>query len=186
MIPRSRGGSQPRGATERAYWKHMRALLQRVLRADITVDGVVTGAIGPGLLVFLGVGRDDTERDVDYLVDKILHLRIFSDEKGKMNRNLRETSNAMLVASQFTLYGSAAKGRRPSFDLAAPPDLARRLYECFLAQARSAGVELHSGVFQAHMSVSLVNDGPVTILLDSLEATKEKLDKSDLKIDSNN
>jgi D-tyrosyl-tRNA(Tyr) deacylase len=186
MIPRARAVSQPGGGHERAYWKHMRALLQRVLRADITVDGVVTGAIGPGLLVFLGVGREDTERDVSYLVDKILHLRIFSDEKGKMNRNLRETSNAMLVASQFTLYGSTAKGRRPNFDQAAPPDLARRLYECFLEQARVAGVELHCGVFQAHMSVSLVNDGPVTILLDSVEANKEKLDKLKLKTDSSN
>jgi len=91
-----------------------------------------------------------------------------------MNRNLRETSNAILVASQFTLYGSTAKGRRPNFDQAAPPDLARRLYECFLDQARAAGVELHCGVFQAHMSVSLVNDGPVTILLDSVEATKQR------------
>jgi D-tyrosyl-tRNA(Tyr) deacylase len=164
----------------------MRALLQRVLRADITVDGVVTGAIGPGLLVFLGVGQGDSEQDVEYLVDKILHLRIFSDENGRMNRNLCETSNAILVASQFTLYACTKRGRRPGFDLAAPPDLARRLYQCFLDKAAAAGANVQCGVFQAHMSVSLVNDGPVTILIDSLDKTGSKLDKTKVKIESNN
>ena len=170
--------TRPLDATVQAYWKIMRALLQRVLRADITVDGVVTGAIGPGLLVFLGVGRDDTELDADYLVDKILHLRIFPDEQGRMNRNLRETSNALLVASQFTLFAETKKGRRPSFDSAAPPDLARRLYEYFLKKAEISGANVQCGVFQAHMSVSLVNDGPVTILINSLDKCKVKADSS--------
>jgi D-tyrosyl-tRNA(Tyr) deacylase len=164
----------------------MRALLQRVLRAEITVDGVVTGAIGPGLLVFLGVGQGDTELDADYLLDKILHLRIFPDENGRMNRNLQETSNALLVASQFTLYAETKKGRRPSFDSAAPPDLARALYEYFLRKAEISGAKVGSGVFQAHMSISLVNDGPVTIFIDSLDKTKPKLDKTKVKADSGN
>jgi D-tyrosyl-tRNA(Tyr) deacylase len=164
----------------------MRALLQRVLRADITVDEIVTGAIGPGLLVFLGVGREDTVQDADYLLDKILHLRIFPDENGRMNRNLSESSNALLVASQFTLYAETRKGRRPSFDSAAPPDLARTLYEYFLKKARISGANVQTGVFQAHMSVSLVNDGPVTILIDSLDKTKLKLDKTKVKSDSSN
>ncbi len=156
----------------------MRALLQRVLRADITVDGVVTGAIGPGLLVFLGVGRGDTESDADYLVDKILHLRIFPDEQGRMNRNLRETSNALLVASQFTLFAETRKGRRPCFDSAAPADLARSLYEYFLKKAEMSGANVEAGVFQTHMSVSLVNDGPVTIFINSLDKCKVKADSS--------
>jgi len=170
----------------RAYWKHMRALLQRVLRAGITVDGETTGAIGPGLLVFLGVGKGDGEADADYLIDKILHLRIFPDEDGRMNRNLRETSNALLVASQFTLFADTKRGRRPSFDSAAPPDLARHLYEYFLKKAEISGVNLQAGVFQAHMSVALVNDGPVTIFIDSLDKTKVKLDKTKVKVDSSN
>jgi D-aminoacyl-tRNA deacylase len=164
----------------------MRALLQRVLEASITVDGAVTGAIGPGLLVFLGVGHGDTEIDADYLIDKILHLRIFPDDVGRMNRNLHETSNALLVASQFTLFAETRRGRRPSFDLAAPPDLARRLYEYFLKKAKISGANVQAGVFQAHMSVSLVNDGPVTILIDSLDKTKVKLDKTKVKAESSN
>ena len=164
----------------------MRALLQRVLAASITVDGAVTGAIGPGLLVFLGVGHGDTEIDADYLIDKILHLRIFPDDVGRMNRNLHETSNALLVASQFTLFAETRRGRRPSFDLAAPPDLARSLYEYFLKKAEISGANVQAGVFQAHMSVSLVNDGPVTILIDSLDKTKVKLDKTKVKADSSN
>lgn len=164
----------------------MRALLQRVRRADITVDGIVTGAIGPGLLVFLGVGHGDTEQDADYLVDKILHLRIFPDENGRMNRNLRETSNALLVASQFTLFADTKRGRRPSFDSAASPDLARRLFHYFLGKAKISGADVHAGIFQSHMSVSLINDGPVTILIDSLDKTKVKLDKTKVKADSSN
>jgi D-tyrosyl-tRNA(Tyr) deacylase len=164
----------------------MRALLQRVRRADITVDGVVTGAIGPGLLVFLGVGQGDTTQDADYLIDKILHLRVFPDENGRMNRSLLDTSRALLVASQFTLFADTKKGRRPSFDSAAPPDLARQLYDYFLEKAEMSGATVASGVFQAHMSVSLVNDGPVTIFIDSLDKTKLKLDKTKVKADSSN
>ncbi len=145
----------------------MRAVVQRVSRASVAVDGKVVGAIGRGLLVLLGVRREDTAKDADYLVDKILGLRIFPDEDGKMNLSVRETGGGVLVISQFTLYGDCRRGKRPSFDLAAPPEQAKELYEYFVQAAREAGKPIESGIFQAYMAVELVNDGPVTIILDS-------------------
>lgn len=144
----------------------MRALLQRVTEARVTVDGNVTGEIGPGLLVLLGVSKLDTEADAEFVAQKVLNLRIFEDENGKMNRSLLDTGGAMLVVSQFTLYGDCRKGRRPSFDDAAPAGQARALYEHFVAIARRS-VRVETGVFQAHMAVSLVNDGPVTLLVET-------------------
>jgi D-tyrosyl-tRNA(Tyr) deacylase len=145
----------------------MRAVVQRVETASVSVDGEVTGKIDQGLVVLLGVARDDTEDDAEVLADKIVNLRIFVDDQGKMNRSLLETGGAMLAVSQFTLYGDARKGRRPSFIDAAEPEKANSLYEHFLKRARALGVKVETGVFQAMMKVSLVNDGPVTILLDS-------------------
>lgn len=144
----------------------MRAVIQRVSRASVSVDGEVKGAIGPGLLVLLGVGRHDTEQDAEALAHKIIGLRVFQDDAGKMNLSLLDTGGSLLVVSQFTLYGDTRKGRRPSFDLAAPPELARRLYEHFVEAARRRGVHVETGVFQAMMSVSLVNEGPVTFLVE--------------------
>src|SRR5271155_2901613 len=145
----------------------MRALLQRVTEARVTVDQVVSGEIGAGLLVLLGVSKPDTEADAEFVAQKVLNLRIFEDENGKMNRSILDTGGAMLVVSQFTLYGDCRKGRRPSFDDAAPAEQARALYEHFVAVARRSGLRTETGVFQAHMAVSLVNDGPVTLLVDS-------------------
>ena len=145
----------------------MRTVVQRVTQASVEVDSAVVGRIGPGLLVLLGVATPDTTSDAEYLADKILNLRIFADEGGKMNRSLVDTGGSMLVVSQFTLYGDTRKGRRPSFDAAAPPDQARSLYEYFVAAARRGGAHVETGVFQAMMAVSLVNDGPVTLLLES-------------------
>src|SRR5712692_7284314 len=145
----------------------MRAVVQRVTQSRVEVDGAVVGAIGPGLLVLLGVAHADTAADAEYLADKILNLRIFADQAGKMNRSLLDTGGALLVVSQFTLYGDCRKGRRPSFDLAAPAEQARSLYEHFVAAARRAGVRVETGVFQATMAVSLVNDGPVTLVIES-------------------
>jgi D-tyrosyl-tRNA(Tyr) deacylase len=133
------------------------------------VNGNTVGKISQGLLVFLGVSKDDTEADADYLLDKLLWLRIFPDEERKMNRNLQDTGGSLLVVSQFTLYGDCRKGRRPSFDRAAPPDRARALYEYFVDAARRSPVPVQTGEFQAMMEVHLVNDGPVTILIDSAE-----------------
>jgi D-aminoacyl-tRNA deacylase len=144
----------------------MRALLQRVTEARVTVDKTVTGEIGAGLLVLLGVSKLDTAAGAEFLAQKVLNLRIFEDENGKMNRSLLDTGGAMLVASQFTLYGDCRKGRRPSFDDAAPAEQARALYEHFVAIARRT-VRVETGIFQAHMSVSLVNDGPVTLIVES-------------------
>lgn len=127
------------------------------------------GSIGPGLLVFLGVSREDSEDDADYLLEKLLWLRIFRDDEGKMNRNVQDARGALLIVSQFTLYGDCRRGRRPSFDRAAPPDGARRLYEYFVEKARSSAVPVQCGEFQAMMEVRLVNDGPVTLLIDSAE-----------------
>ncbi|MBK7706294.1 MAG: D-tyrosyl-tRNA(Tyr) deacylase [Acidobacteria bacterium] len=145
----------------------MRCVVQRVSRARVTVDGEVTGEIGRGLLVLLGVSRDDSEAEALFLVDKTLNLRIFEDDEDRMNLSLLEVGGELLVVSQFTLYGDARKGRRPSFIAAAAPDDANRLYEFFVAEARKQVIKVETGRFQAMMDVELVNDGPVTILLDS-------------------
>lgn len=145
----------------------MRAVIQRVTRARVTVNGEVAGQIGPGLMVLLAVGREDTSTAAVSMAERIVNLRIFNDAEGKMNRSLLDTGGALLAASQFTLYGDARGGRRPSFVQAAPAELGRALYEEFLSAVRAKGVHVETGVFQAHMSVEIVNDGPVTILLDS-------------------
>ncbi|MGO9242237.1 MAG: D-aminoacyl-tRNA deacylase [Bryobacteraceae bacterium] len=145
----------------------MRALVQRVTSARVEVEGEITGSIGAGLLVLLGVRREDTEAEAEALLEKVLELRVFNDAAGKMNLSLLDTAGALLVVSQFTLYGDTRKGRRPSFDLAAPPEQANRLYEHFVAAARRRGVETQTGVFRAHMLVSLTNDGPVTLMLET-------------------
>ena len=148
----------------------MRAVIQRVSRAQVSVGEEIVGRIGPGLLVLLGVGKGDTQADADYLANKIIGLRIFEDQDGKMNLSLAETHGSVLAVSQFTLYGDVRKGRRPSFDEAAPPQLARELYDYFVAKIREGGITCETGWFQATMQVELVNDGPVTILLDSSRA----------------
>lgn len=145
----------------------MRACVQRVARASVTVDGEVVGAIARGALVLLGVAGDDTEADVTYLAEKITGLRIFEDADGKMNASLADIGGAILVVSQFTLYGDCRKGRRPSFTDAAPPELAERLYERFVAEVRRLGIPVATGRFRANMQVELINDGPVTMLLES-------------------
>jgi D-aminoacyl-tRNA deacylase len=145
----------------------MRAVLQRVTRASVTVDGEVIGQIGRGLVVLLGVEQDDTDADAHQLADKTIQLRIFDDAEGKMNLALMEVGGAMLVVSQFTLLGDSRKGRRPSFIQAAAPELAERLYETFVAAVGVQGVQVATGKFRAMMQVELVNDGPVTMLLDS-------------------
>jgi D-tyrosyl-tRNA(Tyr) deacylase len=145
----------------------MRVVVQRVTRAKVTVAGEITGEIGLGLLVLLGVGKEDSESSAAYLADKIVGLRIFEDDGGKMNRSVVDVGGAVLVVSQFTLYGDARKGKRPSFDDAAPPERARELYEYFVQRIRAAGLRCETGRFQEMMAVELVNEGPVTILLDS-------------------
>jgi D-tyrosyl-tRNA(Tyr) deacylase len=148
----------------------MRALVQRVSRAKVTINQWTSGEIGLGLLVLLGVGNDDTETDATYLAEKVAGLRIFEDHDGKMNRSVLDVSGSVLVVSQFTLYGDVRRGKRPSFDAAAPPELARRLYEFFVDRIRDAGLRCETGRFQEMMQVELVNEGPVTILLDSSKA----------------
>jgi D-aminoacyl-tRNA deacylase len=145
----------------------MRAVVQRVSRCRVTVESRVTGEIGAGLLVLLGVAKGDTETAADYLVDKILGLRVFEDDAGKMNLSAQELRREILVVSQFTLYGDVRRGKRPSFDNAARPEEARSLYEYFVEKIRQAGLTCATGEFQATMDVELVNAGPVTILLDS-------------------
>ncbi|NLC38861.1 MAG: D-tyrosyl-tRNA(Tyr) deacylase [Clostridia bacterium] len=145
----------------------MRALLQRVKEAKVQVMGRTVGQIEKGLVVLLGVTHDDTKEDLDYLVEKTLNLRIFPDDKGKMNRSLLDVGGELLVVSQFTLYGYCRKGRRPSFIKAAPPPLARKMYEEFINAVRQKGVRVSSGRFQEEMLVEIYNEGPVTILLDS-------------------
>jgi D-tyrosyl-tRNA(Tyr) deacylase len=147
----------------------MRIVIQRVKEALVAVDGNASGAIGTGLLVFVGISKSDTTADADYLVEKTLGLRIFPDQAGKMNRNVAEAGGALLVVSQFTLYADCRRGRRPSFDAAAPPDRAQELYQCFVEAARKGPVAVETGVFQAMMEVRLVNDGPVTIVIDSAD-----------------
>lgn len=148
----------------------MRAVVQRVSRARITVGNDMAGEIGCGLLVLLGVSKDDTEADADYLADKVIGLRVFEDAGGKMNQAVREADGSVLVVSQFTLYGDVRRGKRPSFDAAATPEKARSLYEYFVERIRAAGLRCETGRFQEMMEVELVNDGPVTILLDSSKA----------------
>jgi D-aminoacyl-tRNA deacylase len=145
----------------------MRAVVQRVSRASVSVDGRTTGGIGPGLMVFVAVGKEDTVATASAMAEKVANLRIFGDDAGKMNRSMLDSGGAALAISQFTLYGDARGQRRPSFIQAAPPDLGKALYEEFVRALQALGVRVETGVFQAHMSVELVNDGPVTILLDS-------------------
>ena len=145
----------------------MRAVVQRVSRAKVTVEGWTAGEIGLGLLVLLGVAHEDTEADSVYLAEKIAGLRIFEDIDGKMNRSLQDAGGSVLAVSQFTLYGDVRRGKRPSFDAAAPPEHAQRLYEHFVQQVRNLGLRCETGRFRETMQVELVNEGPVTILLDS-------------------
>jgi D-tyrosyl-tRNA(Tyr) deacylase len=145
----------------------MRAVVQRVSRARVTVNGETTGEIGLGLVVLLGVGERDTHAEADYLAEKTVGLRIFEDAGGKMNLSVAEVGGALLIVSQFTLYGDVRRGKRPSFDAAAPPEQARELYEYFVEKVRAAGLRCETGRFQEMMQVELVNEGPVTILLDS-------------------
>ncbi|HEY4052590.1 MAG TPA: D-aminoacyl-tRNA deacylase [Terriglobales bacterium] len=148
----------------------MRAVIQRVSHAQVSVGEEIAGKIGSGLLVLLGIAKADTQADGDYLASKILGLRIFDDENGKMNLSLAETGGSVLAVSQFTLYGDVRKGKRPSFDQAAPPQLANELYEYFVDKIRESGIHCETGRFQVMMQVEMVNDGPVTILLDSTRA----------------
>jgi D-tyrosyl-tRNA(Tyr) deacylase len=145
----------------------MRVVIQRVKRAEVRVDGSVSGKIEKGLLVFLGVARGDGEEDLAFLASKIPDLRIFEDDAGKFNLSLKQTGGAVLIVSQFTLYGDCRKGRRPSFTEAEDPEIAKDLYDRFVAQLRQGGIPVETGEFQAKMEVHLVNDGPVTLLLDS-------------------
>jgi D-aminoacyl-tRNA deacylase len=145
----------------------MRAVVQRVTRAEVRIDGQVVGRIDSGMVVLLGIGKDDTEGAGAALAEKIASLRVFDDGEGKMNRSILETGGQVLCVSQFTLYGDCRKGRRPSYDQAAPPEQAQVLYESFVASMRKLGIHTETGRFRAMMAVELVNDGPVTLLLDS-------------------
>jgi D-aminoacyl-tRNA deacylase len=145
----------------------MRVVLQRVKEARVEVTGATVGSISTGLLILIGVTSTDTQQDADYLADKVINLRIFPDEDGRMNRSILEVGGSLLVVSQFTLYGDCKKGRRPSFDRAAPPEQARRLYEYFIERLSSRNIIVQTGVFQAEMQIHLVNDGPVTFVIDS-------------------
>ena len=145
----------------------MRALVQRVRNARVTVAGETTGEIGPGLLIFLGVGVNDTEKELAFIADKCANLRIFEDDAGKMNRSLLDTGGEALVVSQFTLYGDASHGRRPSFSEAAPPEIAEKLYREFVKTLADFGIKVATGKFRAEMEVTLCNDGPVTIMVES-------------------
>jgi len=148
----------------------MRAVVQRVSRARVTVKEWTSGEIGLGLLVLVGVGQGDTEADATYLAEKVAGLRVFEDDEGKMNRSVEDVGGSVLAVSQFTLYGDVRRGKRPSFDAAAPPDEARRLYEFFVQRIQAAGLRCETGRFQEMMQLELVNEGPVTILLDSSKA----------------
>lgn len=145
----------------------MRALLQRVSQANVEVGRQCVGSIGRGLLVLIGVGKEDVEKDADFLAEKLTNIRVFPDESGKMNRSLIDICGQMLIISQFTLYADTTRGRRPGFEYAAPPEQARRLYEYLVERVRSFGIPVETGIFQAEMSVSLTNEGPVTLLLES-------------------
>jgi D-tyrosyl-tRNA(Tyr) deacylase len=148
----------------------MRAVVQRVSRGRVTVDGQVVGAIGKGYVVLLGVAKEDTPEAADYVAEKVAGLRVFEDEAGKMNLSIQEAGGEVLAISQFTLYGDVRRGRRPGFDRAGRPEQAEPLYERFVAKLREAGLRVETGRFQTHMEVELVNDGPVTILVDSEKA----------------
>jgi D-aminoacyl-tRNA deacylase len=150
----------------------MRLVVQRVRHAKVVVGESTTGSIRTGLLVLIGISRSDTTADADYLVDKLIGLRIFPDDEGKMNRSVQDAGGSLLLISQFTLYGDCRRGRRPSFDEAAPPGQAQALYEHFVARARLGPVPVETGIFQASMQVHLVNDGPVTIWMDSADRGK--------------
>ena len=145
----------------------MRALVQRVQSANVTVNGTVTGQIGRGILVLLGITHTDTETEAEYLARKVTHLRIFPDAESKMNLSLVDIKGELLAVSQFTLYGDTQKGNRPSYAEAAPPELAQPLYDHFLDSCRSSGIRVQAGIFQAHMLVELINDGPVTVLCET-------------------
>jgi D-tyrosyl-tRNA(Tyr) deacylase len=146
----------------------MKAVIQRVKEASVEVDGQIVGKIGRhGLLVFLGIGKDDGQKDIDWMIDKIINLRIFEKENGKFDQSLLDIHGELLLVSQFTLYGNCSKGRRPSFSDAMEVDKARELFEVFVAKAREKVVRVETGVFQAHMGVNLINDGPVTLIIDS-------------------
>ncbi|HAE63169.1 MAG TPA: D-tyrosyl-tRNA(Tyr) deacylase [Eubacteriaceae bacterium] len=145
----------------------MRAVVQRVKRCSVEVDGKIVGSIGKGLLVLLGIKNDDSKRDIEYIKDKILNLRIFEDDRSKMNLSLKDVSSQIMIVSQFTLYGDCRKGRRPSFIKAASPETAQGIYMDFVEEIKSTGIYVQQGVFQAHMDISIVNEGPVTIILDS-------------------
>ncbi|WP_448379021.1 D-aminoacyl-tRNA deacylase [Fervidobacterium sp.] len=145
----------------------MRAVVQRVAKASVTVDNEVVGKISNGIVILLGVGKDDTEEDAKYLAEKIVNLRIFDDKNGKMNLSLLDVKGQALIISQFTLYGDCRRGRRPSYSDSAPPDLAKALYEKFIELVKNYDVHVETGIFAAHMLVEIHNDGPVTLLLDS-------------------
>ena len=145
----------------------MRLVLQRVKKAQVEVAGATVGSISTGLLILMGVTSTDNQQDVEYLTNKVIYLRIFPDEEGRMNRSILEVGGSLLVVSQFTLYADCRKGRRPSFDQAAPPEQARQLYEYFVERLTSRNILVQTGVFQAEMQIHLVNDGPVTFILDS-------------------
>jgi D-tyrosyl-tRNA(Tyr) deacylase len=145
----------------------MRAVVQRVKEAGVSVKGTLLGKLGKGVVVLLGIGQDDKEEDADYLLSKIINLRIFEDTQGKMNLSLKDVNGEMMVISQFTLYGDCRKGRRPSFIMAAEPSLAKKLYDYFIKQGEKAGIKTVAGKFQAMMDVNLINEGPVTLILDS-------------------
>jgi D-tyrosyl-tRNA(Tyr) deacylase len=145
----------------------MRIVIQRVKEARVEAEGRVTGSIGAGLVVLVGIAKTDSYQDADYLVDKVLNLRIFSDDAGKMNRSVVEVKGGLLIVSNFTVYGDCRKGRRPSFDLAADPEKAQELYQYFVRRAAAAPIRVETGIFRASMRVHLVNDGPVTISCDS-------------------
>jgi len=164
---RMRRSHQPVLSSYKVSNDSMRAVIQRVTHAEVRTAGRVSGAIGPGLLVLLGAHRDDTGRDVQWMADKLVHLRIFDDHRGRMDRSLLDTGGEMLIVSQFTLLGDCRKGRRPSWSSAAPPETARSLYLQLIEVVGRYGVRTATGEFQAVMDVSLVNNGPVTILLDS-------------------
>ena len=145
----------------------MRCVVQRVTQASVTSGGTLAGSVGPGMMVLIGVSAEDTEKDLKYMAEKVPNLRIFDDENGVMNRSILDAGGSILAVSQFTLYGDARGGRRPSYIRAAKPDMADRLYEQLVAAWRDKGIHVETGVFRTEMQVSLVNDGPVTILLDS-------------------